>query len=83
MLTAPADVLHPGEGADTIEPLVGEKSFMLRDEEEHLQGRKAILPAFHVQSCTSTLSWWLSGDGARSPHGRGTSPLRCIRVCAR
>jgi cytochrome P450 len=49
MLTAPADVLHPGEGADTIEPLVGEESFMLRDEEEHLDGRKVILPPFHAK----------------------------------
>ena len=49
MLTAPADVLHPGEGADTIEPLVGEKSFMLREEDEHLSGRRAILPPFHAK----------------------------------
>lgn len=49
MLTAPADVLHPGEGADTIEPLVGEESFMLRDEDEHLNGRKVILPSFHAK----------------------------------
>jgi cytochrome P450 len=50
MLAAPADVLHPGEGADTIESLVGERSFMLLDEEEHLGGRKVILPAFHAQA---------------------------------
>ena len=49
MLAAPADVLHPGEGADTIEPLVGEQSFMLLDEDEHLNGRKVILPAFHAK----------------------------------
>ena len=49
MLAAPADVLHPGEGADTIEPLVGDQSFMLRDEEEHLNGRKVILPPFHAK----------------------------------
>lgn len=46
MFAAPADVLHPGEGVDTIEPLVGETSFMLSDEEEHLSGRKTILPPF-------------------------------------
>ena len=49
MLSAPADVLHPGKGADTIESLVGEESFMLREEEEHLNGRKAILPPFHAK----------------------------------
>jgi cytochrome P450 len=47
IITAPANVLHPGKGAGTIEPLVGEKSFMLSEEDEHLAGRRAILPAFH------------------------------------
>jgi hypothetical protein len=46
-ITAKADVLHPGEGARTIEPLVGGASFMLREEDEHLVGRRAILPCFH------------------------------------
>lgn len=49
MLTAPADVLHPGEGGNTIEPLVGGESFMLLEEEEHLNGRKVILPPFHAK----------------------------------
>jgi cytochrome P450 len=48
-LTAPADVLHPGEGADTIEELVGDQSFMLREGEEHLNGRRTILPPFHAK----------------------------------
>jgi cytochrome P450 len=47
MLSAPADVLHPGEGGTMITPVVGEGSFMLLDEDEHLNGRKTILPAFH------------------------------------
>ena len=50
MFAAPADVLHPGEGADTIEPLVGATSFMLSDDDEHLLGRKAILPAFRPRA---------------------------------
>ena len=49
MLAAPADVLHPGEGGATVEPLVGQDSFMVLDEGEHLAGRKAILPAFHAK----------------------------------
>jgi cytochrome P450 len=49
VLTAPPDVLHPGEGGSTIEPLVGNESFMLREEEEHLNGRKVILPPFHAK----------------------------------
>jgi cytochrome P450 len=46
MLAGPADALHPGEGAQTIQPLVGERSFMLMEGEEHLYGRRAVLPAF-------------------------------------
>jgi cytochrome P450 len=50
MLAAPADVLHPGEGTNLLEPVVGEESFMLRDEGEHLNGRKAILPPLHAKA---------------------------------
>lgn len=46
ILTAPADVLHPGEGASPILPLVGDQSFMLQEEQSHLAGRRAIMPAF-------------------------------------
>jgi cytochrome P450 len=44
---APADALNPGEGGQTIEPIVGPNSFMLLDGSDHLNGRKIILPAFH------------------------------------
>jgi cytochrome P450 len=50
MLAGPAGVLHPGEGARTIEPLVGEESFMLMDGEEHLYGRRAVLPALRTSA---------------------------------
>jgi cytochrome P450 len=49
ILTAPADILYPGAGAEVITPLVGEKSFILLEEAEHMAGRKAIMPAFHHQ----------------------------------
>ncbi len=45
--TAPADVLHPGVGAAALMPLIGEDSFMLLDEGQHLAGRKTVLPSFH------------------------------------
>jgi cytochrome P450 len=47
IVAAPANVLHPGTGGRAIVPLVGEESFMLAEEEEHLSGRRTILPAFH------------------------------------
>ena len=47
MFTAPADVLHPGEGAQVLEPIVGSRSVLLLDGREHLSQRKLMLPAFH------------------------------------
>jgi cytochrome P450 len=39
--------LHPGAGAAMIAPVIGRRSFMLLEEEEHICGRRAITPAFH------------------------------------
>jgi cytochrome P450 len=44
---APPDVLHPGEGARVLEPLVGKNSVILLDEDRHIEQRKLMLPAFH------------------------------------
>jgi cytochrome P450 len=47
IFTAPAEVLHPGEGAKVLEPVVGANSVILLDERAHLSQRKLMLPAFH------------------------------------
>jgi cytochrome P450 len=47
VFTAPPEVLHPGEGARILEPVVGANSVILLDEKPHLAQRKLILPAFH------------------------------------
>jgi cytochrome P450 len=47
VFTAPPDVLHPGEGARVLEPLVGKNSVILLDEGAHMEQRKLVLPAFH------------------------------------
>src|SRR5215203_2731696 len=47
MFSAPADVLHPGEGARVLEYIVGSRSVLLLDGAEHLAQRKLMLPAFH------------------------------------
>ncbi len=44
---APPEVLHPGEGARILEPVVGPNSVILLDEAPHLEQRKLLLPAFH------------------------------------
>src|ERR687898_650699 len=47
IFTAPPEVLHPGEGAQILEPIVGKNSVILLDEGAHLSQRKLMLPAFH------------------------------------
>lgn len=47
IFTAPPDVLHPGEGAKILEPIVGTHSVILLDEDRHMEQRKLMLPAFH------------------------------------
>jgi cytochrome P450 len=47
VFTAPPDVLHPGEGAAILEPVVGPNSVILLDEQPHMEQRKLMLPAFH------------------------------------
>src|SRR5215210_3918366 len=47
IFTAPPDVLHPGEGAKVLEPVVGRNSVILLDEGPHMEQRKLMLPAFH------------------------------------
>jgi cytochrome P450 len=47
VFTAPPELLHPGEGAKVLEPVVGANSVILLDERPHLSQRKLMLPAFH------------------------------------
>src|SRR4051794_20418445 len=47
VFTAPPEVLHPGEGATILEPLIGANSVILLDEAKHMAQRKLMLPAFH------------------------------------
>jgi cytochrome P450 len=59
VFTAPPDALHPGEGARILEPLIGRHSVILLDEDEHLEQRRLLLPAFHgerVQKLTGLMT---------------------------
>jgi tetraprenyl-beta-curcumene synthase len=73
IVRAPADILHPGAGAAVIAPLVGEHSFMLSEEQSHLEGRRAILPAFQhqrVQAHTDMINEIARQEVARWPRDR-------------
>jgi len=50
VLDAPSDILHPGAGGNAISPIVGGDSFMLKEADEHVRGRRAIAPAFSAKA---------------------------------
>jgi cytochrome P450 len=47
LVAAPLTVLHSGAGAAITAPLFGASSFMLLEDAERMNGRNAIMPAFH------------------------------------
>jgi cytochrome P450 len=47
IMTAPTSVLYSGAGGTILAPLFGEDSFVLREGDEHLNVRRAIMPAFN------------------------------------
>jgi cytochrome P450 len=76
IFSAPPDVLHPGEGAAILEPVVGKKSLILLDESEHLEQRKLMLPAFHgekMQRLSGLMADVAERDVASWPRGEPTA----------
>ncbi|HXM87429.1 MAG TPA: cytochrome P450, partial [Solirubrobacteraceae bacterium] len=70
VLTADPAVLHPGAGSAILRPLIGERSFMLLEEDEHFVSRRAITPAFHhkaVREHTTMLRTIVERDVAEWP----------------
>jgi cytochrome P450 len=57
MMAAPPDVLHPGEGGVKIVPIVGNNSFMLLDGDQHLDGRRAVLPVLQKRAVDTESIW--------------------------
>jgi hypothetical protein len=82
-LTGDASALHPGAGGDVIAPLIGERSFMLREKEEHAFGRKTITPAFYrrkVAEQAATLTGLVEEAVASWPTGAAVALHPRIRA---
>jgi cytochrome P450 len=72
IFTAPPEVLHPGDGAKVLEPVVGANSVILLDESAHLNQRKLMLPAFHgekMQRLSGLMREVAEREIARWPRG--------------
>jgi cytochrome P450 len=68
---ASPDVLHPGEGARVLEPIVGPNSVILLDEAPHLEQRRLMLPAFQgerMQSLEAVMSELAEREISRWPN---------------
>jgi tetraprenyl-beta-curcumene synthase len=92
ILTADATVLHPGAAGSIVAPVVGERSFMLLEEDDHACGRRAITPAFHkriVEKQTTVVtdavvravaSWPLQTPVALDPHLRALTLAVILQI---
>jgi cytochrome P450 len=47
VLLADPTLVHAGEAVRFLEPILGSRSMLILDEQEHLRKRKLLLPAFH------------------------------------
>jgi len=47
VFTADPRLVHAGEGNAVLAPILGARSVLLSDEEEHLRRRRLLLPMFH------------------------------------
>ncbi len=50
VFTGDPAVFYAGEGNSLLAPVLGERSVLVLDEDEHLQARKRLLPPFHGES---------------------------------
>jgi cytochrome P450 len=74
----PADVFHAGEARAMLEPVVGRRSVLVLDGEEHMRARKLLLPSFqgtHVKTHERTMEEATRAQMGRWPTGRAF-PLR-------
>ena len=78
IFTGDAKVFHAGEANEVMEPVLGPKSVLLLDEDEHLHQRRLLLPPFHgdrVRRYRELVGEIAAAEVAQWPRGRAF-PLR-------
>jgi cytochrome P450 len=83
VFTAAPDVLHPGEGARILEPIVGPSSVILLDEDPHLEQRRLMLPAFkgeRMERLTGLVTEVAEREIAAWPRGVGVALYRPLQA---
>ncbi len=72
IFTGDPAVFHAGDGNSMLAPVLGERSVLVLDEDEHLQARKRLLPPFHgdsVRRYGETIERIVATEAARWPLG--------------
>jgi cytochrome P450 len=78
IFTGDARVFHAGEANQVMEPVLGPRSVLLLDEDEHLRERRLLLPPFHgdrVRTYRELVAEIAAAEIERWPRG-GAFPLR-------
>jgi cytochrome P450 len=79
VFSADPDVLHAGEANAILGPVLGRRSILLADEDEHLRRRRLMLPFFHgdsVRRYAEVVGEIADAEIATWPEGR---PIRLHR----
>jgi cytochrome P450 family 135 len=73
IFTSDPAIFHAGDGNSLLAPVLGRRSVLVLDEEEHMQARKRLLPPFHgeaVRRYGEVVERIVSDEIGRWPIGR-------------
>jgi cytochrome P450 len=76
IFTGDPQVFHAGEANEVMEPVLGSRSVLLLDEDEHLRERRLLLPPFHgerVRRYRELVGEIAAAEVERWPRGRAFS----------
>jgi cytochrome P450 len=70
VFTGGVQTYHAGEGNSVMEPILGPRSVLILDEDEHLEQRRRLLPPFHgeaIERYSATVRAIAEGEVGRWP----------------